>query len=511
MATVPPLRLSRSQLSQFLKDQEQIRAFENLFSVVEPLADGSSSSDFVELGSAQASANEALATIASVAHDAAVCCAVTHAKAQDALDRTATLEQEMPVAIAAAENKANQALALVSDLSATVDGLQMQPASQPRKRQRFGMFWDTTTQTAAAINTAYAVTYNSSIVSADPEFSKVVLLLHMNGANGSTTFTDSSIVANASTAFGNAQISTAKFKFGGASGFFDGGGDYVSVSGSSFNLPSDFTIEMFVSVEGASDTRFQHIAQTRDGVNNGWVLEYDRTDRNIAFLSDTGIVGLKTANNSITDGVWYHVAVTRSGSDIRLFLDGALIATHSSTQNFNASNMLLSRRFANDGAWHYLNGYIDEVRITKGVARYTAAFTPPASQFPDGSYSSALNQGVVLRSPSEVQVDTEGVYNFQFSVQLDKTSGGAANFWTWWRVNGVNVPASASQIQIQGNNHEIFGTANILLDLKAGDYVQLMWAVSDTAVQLQYFPASGPVPEIPSVILTVTSNIRSET
>jgi len=110
-----------------------------------------------------------------------------------------------------------------------------------------------------------------------------------------------------------------------------------------------------------------------------------------------------------------------------------------------------------------------------------------------------------------VQVDTEGVYNFQFSVQLDKTSGGAANFWTWWRVNGVNVPASASQIQIQGNNHEIFGTANILLDLKAGDYVQLMWAVSDTAVQLQYFPASGPVPEIPSVILTVTSNIRSET
>jgi hypothetical protein len=81
----------------------------------------------------------------------------------------------MPVAIAAAENKANQALALVSDLSATVDGLQMQPASQPRKRQRFGMFWDTTTQTAAAINTAYAVTYNSP--SGDPYWSNVALLL----------------------------------------------------------------------------------------------------------------------------------------------------------------------------------------------------------------------------------------------------------------------------------------------------------------------------------------------
>jgi hypothetical protein len=522
MATIPPLRLSRSQLAQFLKDQEQIRAFENLFSIVEPLADGSASSDFVELGSAQASANEALATIASVAHDAAVCCAVTQAKAQDALDRTATLEQEMPVAIAAAENKANQALALVSDLSATVDGMQMQPASQPRKRQRFGMFWDTTTQTAAAINTAYAVTYNSSsISSADPDFANVSLLLHMNGTNGSTTFLDSSITAKTVTSTNGAQISTAQSRFGGASGLFDGVNDYLDVSGTTdFDFGTgDFTIETFIRPSSTGGLRC--IFSRQDLGPTGPTSMAVQVRLNGTFLesvfrqSGSATVYVTTGTTAIATNTWTHVAVTRASGTVRLFVagnvDGTTAGVTSSLNSTTSTPKVAALAIATLPVTDFFNGYMDEVRVTKGVARYTANFTPPAAPFPDGSYSQNLNQGVVLRNPSEVQVDTEGVYNFQFSVQLDKTSGGSANFWTWWRVNGVNVPASASQIQIQGNNHEIFGAANILLDLKAGDYVQLMWAVSDTTVQLQYFPASGPVPEIPSVILTVTGNIRSET
>jgi len=122
-----------------------------------------------------------------------------------------------------------------------------------------------------------------------------------------------------------------------------------------------------------------------------------------------------------------------------------------------------------------------------------------------------LSEGVRLRSPStsEIEIDTEGVYDFQFSVQLDKTSGGTARFWIWFRLNGTDVQDSASEVQIQGNDAEIFSSANLFLDLKAGDYVQLMWAVSDTSVQLQYRPAAAPVPAIPSIILTVSNNIRS--
>lgn len=121
-----------------------------------------------------------------------------------------------------------------------------------------------------------------------------------------------------------------------------------------------------------------------------------------------------------------------------------------------------------------------------------------------------ISQGVFLRSPStsEIAIDTEGLYNFQFSIQLDKTSGGTGIFWIWPRLNGADVPNSASQVQIQGNNSEIFSAANFFLDLKAGDYVQFMFAVSVLDVELKAFAASAFVPAIPSIIVTVSNNIR---
>lgn len=121
-----------------------------------------------------------------------------------------------------------------------------------------------------------------------------------------------------------------------------------------------------------------------------------------------------------------------------------------------------------------------------------------------------ISNGVFLRTGnSEIQVDTEGVYNFQFSVQLDKTSGGTANFWIWPRLNGVDVPSSASQVQIQGNDAELFAAANFFFDLKSGDYVQFMFAVSDVSVELTTIPSSAFHPAVPSIIVTVSNNIRS--
>lgn len=121
-----------------------------------------------------------------------------------------------------------------------------------------------------------------------------------------------------------------------------------------------------------------------------------------------------------------------------------------------------------------------------------------------------ISQGVFLRSPStsEIAIDTEGLYNFQFSIQLDKTAGGTGNFWIWPRLNGTDVPNSASQVQIQGNNSEIIASANFFLDLKAGDYVEFMFAVSVLDVELKAFAASAFVPAIPSIIVTVSNNIR---
>jgi hypothetical protein len=121
-----------------------------------------------------------------------------------------------------------------------------------------------------------------------------------------------------------------------------------------------------------------------------------------------------------------------------------------------------------------------------------------------------LSSGVFLSgSPqSRINVDTDGIYNLQLSVQLDKTSGGTAEFYIWFRKNGVDVTDSASQIRIQGNNAEIFSALNYFFSLKAGDYIEIMFSVSNLSVELLAVPATAPHPGIPSIIVTVSNNIQ---
>ncbi len=123
--------------------------------------------------------------------------------------------------------------------------------------------------------------------------------------------------------------------------------------------------------------------------------------------------------------------------------------------------------------------------------------------------STDLSNGVYLGTPtSRVYVDTPGIYNYDMSFQLDKTSGGTEDFYIWFRLNGVDVANSASYIQIQGNDAEIFSSLNYFFDLNAGDYVEIMFSVSDLSVEVAAFAAAPPVPAIPSIILTVANNIE---
>jgi len=119
-----------------------------------------------------------------------------------------------------------------------------------------------------------------------------------------------------------------------------------------------------------------------------------------------------------------------------------------------------------------------------------------------------LSEGVYRGSPtSRIYVDEPGVYNFQFSAQLDKTAGGVGIFDFWIRVNGADIANSTGRVRIQGNNAELVTAWNFLTRMKAGDYFELMWAVDDTSCQITAFPAAAPHPGVPSVILTVSNNI----
>ena len=119
-----------------------------------------------------------------------------------------------------------------------------------------------------------------------------------------------------------------------------------------------------------------------------------------------------------------------------------------------------------------------------------------------------ITNGVYLGSPtSRIYVDEPGTYNFMFSAQLDNTAGGNHLAYIWARKNGSNIANSASQVRLKSTDGELVAAWNFLVPMAAGDYFELMWSVSDTAVQVVAQAAAAPVPAIPSVIMTVTNNL----
>jgi len=214
----------------------------------------------------------------------------------------------------------------------------------------------------------------------DPFFSSVSLLLHMDGSNGSTTFTDSSLNALTVTANGNAQISTAQSKFGGASGYFNGTSDSLTFTDPALGT-GNFTIEMWLKTN--SSVQYAQLVGN-ETVSSGFTFVINNnssTGGQLAVYLNGSLV-VSSSSGDWSDDTWHHIALTRSGSTVTLWGDGTSLGTGTSSASFNgAASMVVARN--NVYTPRNLVGYIDDLRITKGVARYTANFTPPNAAFPD--------------------------------------------------------------------------------------------------------------------------------
>jgi hypothetical protein len=215
----------------------------------------------------------------------------------------------------------------------------------------------------------------------DASYNNVSLLLHGNGPNGSTVFTDNSPTPKTVTAVGNAQISTAQSKFGGASIYLDGTGDGASIaSNTAFAFgANDFTIETWVYPVSVSGN--PNLFDTRPSGNGAWPVIYFDGGRLRYFLNTADRISGSTVLAANT--TWYHIALSRAGSSTKLFLNGTQEGS-----TYSDSTLLLEGPFAlgidsrnlTSGPF---NAYFDDVRVTKGIARYTANFTPPTEPFPD--------------------------------------------------------------------------------------------------------------------------------
>lgn len=212
--------------------------------------------------------------------------------------------------------------------------------------------------------------------------------LLLNGVNAAIVDTTGNNVLET---VGDAQISTSVRQYGTGSLKFDGTGDWLSFApnaGVAFGT-GDFTIECWLNSNNVSSANQLGILQISDTAG-GLKASYSNS---IAILqgysTSTAITGALTVNINgtfygtsgavITTGTWYHFALTRASGALKMFVNGAIVVNSFDGSNIPWQNLVVGGIYNTS---YLYNGYLDDVRITKGVARYTAAFTPPVSALP---------------------------------------------------------------------------------------------------------------------------------
>jgi YD repeat-containing protein len=264
------------------------------------------------------------------------------------------------------------------------------------------------------------------------------LMLHMDGTNGSTTFTDSSQSPKTITTYGNAQISTAQSKFGGVSGYFDGSGDYLSVPDSSdwYFGTGDFTIDTWVRFNTLPTTGNQmYFINQRNGSTSTQEFYLTNSSGTYylvygAYSSGSYIISV-SATVDVSIGTWYHVALTRSGTSFRLFLNGTQVgsgATDSDAVPDSPSVFEIGRW---SGGGMYFNGWLDEFRISKGIARWTGNFTPAS--------------GPYMGLPTTTASPSGSVYASQQTITLTCQDAGLGCGSIYYTTDG-SIPTAASSV-----------------------------------------------------------------
>lgn len=232
--------------------------------------------------------------------------------------------------------------------------------------------------------------WNSASVPGDLYYNSSSLLMHFSGSNGSTTFTDNSPTPKSFTRGGNAQVSTVQSKFGGSSLYLDGSGDYITTTYNSTAFDwwtTDYTIECFIYPNNSSSLASSATPVLIGNVDassgtNYWSFGPNNNKQLVFYYFNGGSLFVTSTEATVVVGQWNHIAMTKNSTGIRLFINGTASVSSASVSGTPQSSVSFPLTIGQYNAIS-INAYIDEVRITKGVARYTASFTVPDSAFPD--------------------------------------------------------------------------------------------------------------------------------
>ena len=230
------------------------------------------------------------------------------------------------------------------------------------------------------------VRYSSTFTPSTTPFvndTNTIILIHSDGKDAGTSFFDDNGVDRSRRDFianFNAQISTAQSVFGGASALFDGSGDYIS----NLLIPafgtSDFTVECRIRFSAATATGVIFDARGTSGNSSGFCVYVNSSAIRLYHTASDRIV-----SSTISLNTWYHLAITRSGNDHKMWLNGTQTGstwTNSASWTIGSATLGFwigdNQPFPNVGQG--FNGYMDEMRISN-TARYTGTFTPSSTAF----------------------------------------------------------------------------------------------------------------------------------
>jgi hypothetical protein len=175
---------------------------------------------------------------------------------------------------------------------------------------------------------------------------------------------------------GSAQVSTSVVKYGTGSISFNGSTDYlIATANQNIVFNGDFTIECWAYPNSVSGNR-RLLNSGYGGTTQYWILYNSGGTLQFFYTSSSGI----TSSTNLTANVWQHIAVVRSGTTLTMYVNGT--STASATVSGTIGNPAGQLSVGAQAGGDYFNGYLDDVRITNGYARYTANFTPPTSALP---------------------------------------------------------------------------------------------------------------------------------
>jgi hypothetical protein len=232
-------------------------------------------------------------------------------------------------------------------------------------------------------------------VATDEYFSNVVLLIQSETSDGSTTFNDSSNISNNVGVNGDVKHNTSVSKFGSSSIYFDGLGDFLNITDNNdldFGT-GDFTVEYWGYLNqvknNGSSMRVRNVFVDKNGYYSGsWLSGYGSCGadvENVLLWHSSGCIESNTDILSLN--TWHHIAINRNGTNLSMYVDGIRIASGSNSVDYSsADEEIVIGAPANPAIRPSVNrdldGHMEEIRLTKGIARYNDEFTPPTSAFP---------------------------------------------------------------------------------------------------------------------------------